>query len=149
MKPMRINRIDHFNIRTRDLDALCRFYTEVLALEIGDRPPFDSPGVWLYAGGHPILHVGVANEGEEAGRDDGTLPLDHIALETEGITEAVARLDKAGVEYRVFDVPGRAMKQIFVRDPDGVALELNFTNPDDIAAGADLETSPGSQRTRI
>ena len=145
---MRINRIDHFNIRTRDLDALCEFYTKVLGLEIGDRPPFDSPGVWLYAGGHPILHVGIAKD-DEQGRIEDTLPLDHIALETEGIADAVARLEKAGVEFRVFDVPGRAMKQIFVRDPDGVALELNFTNPEDIAAGADLETSASSQRTRI
>ena len=33
-----------------------------------------------------------------------------------------------------FDVPARAMKQIFVRDPDGVTIELNFSNPDDVAA---------------
>jgi catechol 2,3-dioxygenase-like lactoylglutathione lyase family enzyme len=135
---MRINRIDHFNIRTRDLDRLCEFYTQVLGLEIGDRPPFDSPGVWLYAGGHPILHVGMEKGDDSEGRSDDTLPLDHIALETEGIADAVSRLEKAGVEYRMFDVPGREMKQIFVRDPDGVALELNFTNPEDIAAAAGL-----------
>ncbi len=132
---MRINRIDHFNIRTRDLDRLCEFYTQVLGLEVGDRPPFDSPGVWLYAGGHPILHVGVARDdnGDSDSDSDNTLPLDHIALETEGLADAVERLDGAGIEYRVFDVPGREMKQIFVRDPDGVAIELNFTNPDDLA----------------
>ena len=131
---MRVNRIDHFNIRTRDLDRLCAFYTEVLGLEIGERPPFDSPGVWLYAGGHPILHVGVDKDGDPASGPDDTLPLDHIALETEGLADAVARLEKAGVEYRMADVPGRNMKQIFVRDPDGVALELNFTRPEDLAA---------------
>ena len=128
---MRVNRIDHFNIRTRDLDRLCEFYTQVLCLEVGDRPPFDSPGVWLYAGGHPILHVGVANDSDS--RSDSTFPLDHIALETEGLADAVERLDGAGIDYRMFDVPGRDMKQIFVRDPDGVAIELNFTNPDDLA----------------
>ncbi len=132
---MRVNRIDHFNIRTRDLDRLCEFYTQVLGLEIGDRPPFDSPGVWLYAGGHPILHVGVARDdnGDSDSGSDNTLPLDHIALETEGLADAVERLDRAGIEYRMVDVPGRDMKQIFVRDPDGVAIELNFTNPDDLA----------------
>jgi len=134
---MRVNGIDHFNIRTRDLDQLCEFYTKVLGLEIGDRPPFDSPGVWLYAGGHPILHVGVARDGNgNGGRDrdsDNTLPLDHIALEAEGLADAVKRLDGAGIEYRMFDVPGREMKQIFVRDPDGVTIELNFTKPDDLA----------------
>lgn len=134
---MRINRIDHFNICTRDVDALCEFYTTVLGLEIGDRPPFPNPGVWLYAAGHPILHVGIAKDGEQEGRDD-TLPLDHIALETEGILDAVARIEKAGIDYRLVDVPGREMKQIFIRDPDGVALELNFTTPDDIAAAANM-----------
>ena len=132
---MRVNRIDHFNIRTRDLDRLCEFYTQVLGLEVGDRPPFDSPGVWLYAGGHPILHVGVARDdnGDSDSGSDNTLPLDHIALETEGLADAVERLDRAGIAYRMVDVPGREMKQIFVRDPDGVAIELNFTNPDDLA----------------
>ncbi len=130
---MRVNSIDHFNIRTRDLDRLCEFYTKVLGLEIGDRPPFDSPGVWLYAGGHPILHVGIARDGNGDSDSDNTLPLDHIALETEGLADAVERLDGAGIEYRMIDVPGRDMKQIFVRDPDGVTIELNFTNPDDLA----------------
>ena len=60
---------------------------------------------------------------------DNTLPLDHIALETEGLMDAVARLEEAGIDYRMVDVPGREMKQIFVRDPDGVALELNFHQP--------------------
>ena len=129
---MRVNGLDHFNIRTRDLDRLCEFYTKVLSLEIGDRPPFDSPGVWLYAGGHPILHVGLAEDGVDAA--ENTLPLDHIALHVEGLTDSVARLDKAGVEYRMFDVPARTMKQIFVRDPDGVTIELNFSDPDDVAA---------------
>lgn len=132
---MRVNRIDHFNIRTRDLDRLCEFYTQVLGLEIGERPPFPSPGVWLYAGGHPILHVGVQEDPGEVAND--TLPLDHIALEVEGLTDAVARLDAAGVEYRMADVPARAMKQIFVRDPDGVAIELNFSHPDDVATPGD------------
>ena len=131
---MRVNRIDHFNIRTRNLDRLCEFYTEVLGLEIGDRPPFATPGVWLYAGGHPILHVGIEKDADPESRAEDTLPLDHIALETEGLSDAIARLEKAGVEYRIVKVPGREMKQIFVRDPDGVALELNFTRPEDLAA---------------
>ena len=47
---------------------------------------------------------------------------------------AVEKLDGAGIDYRLVDVPGRVMKQIFVRDPDGVSLELNFSNPDDVAS---------------
>ena len=128
---MRVKGIDHFNIRTRDLDRLCEFYTEVLGLEIGDRPPFESPGVWLYAGGHPILHVGISKDGGAEAAN--TLPLAPIALPVEGLADAVAKLDEADIAYRMFDVPARAMKQVFVRDPDGVTIELNFTNPEDVA----------------
>jgi catechol 2,3-dioxygenase-like lactoylglutathione lyase family enzyme len=39
----------HYSIRTTDLDRSQRFYTEVLQLRVGFRPPFDFPGVWLYA----------------------------------------------------------------------------------------------------
>ena len=130
MPAMRINGIDHLNIRTHDLERLCRFYTQVLGFEEGDRPPFDSPGAWLYAGGHPVLHVSVA--AEAAGGD--TLPFDHIAFEAEGLTDTVARLEGAGVDYRMVDVPRRAMKQIFIVDPDGVSIELNFSNPKDVTA---------------
>ena len=80
----------------------------------------------------------VVVDGDVEAHGDGTLPLDHIALETEGLADAVARIEKAGIDYRLVDVPGRDMKQIFIRDPDGVAFELNFTNPEDLAAAARL-----------
>lgn len=126
---MRVNGLDHINIRTHDLDKLCWFYTEILGLELGDRPSFDTPGAWLYAGGHPILHVGVA----DGPRSGDTLPVDHYALSVEGLAETVDRLDSAGIDYQLVDVPGRAMKQVFVKDPDGISVELNFSAPEDVA----------------
>ena len=125
---MRVHGIDHINIRTHDLDKLCWFYTEILGLELGDRPSFDAPGAWLYAGGHPILHVGVTEDPPSG--DTG--PVDHYALTAEGLAETLERLDGAGIDYRLMDVPGRAMKQVFVHDPDGVAVELNFSAPEDV-----------------
>lgn len=29
----------------------------VLGFKNGPRPPFNFPGVWLYSGSHPVLHV--------------------------------------------------------------------------------------------
>ena len=126
---MQIHGIDHINIRTHDLDRLCRFYTEVLGLEIGERPPFGQPGAWLYAGGHPIVHVTVADA--EATGD--TLPVDHYALSAEGLQDTLGRLEKADVDYQMVDVPARSMKQIFVKDPDGISVELNFSAPEDVS----------------
>ena len=50
--------------RTDLIEALRRFYTEVIGLQVGPRPPFDSPGHWLYAGPVDLLHLTVAQEVE-------------------------------------------------------------------------------------
>lgn len=141
---MQVTGIDHINITTTDLDRLCAFYSGVLGMEVGDRPPFSTPGAWIYAGGHPVLHVGIASE---APRGD-TQPVDHYALAAEGFAEMKERLDAAGVEHQVFDVPGRAMRQIFVHDPDGVAVELNFSHPDDVGTEPNPVDVPDASRRR-
>jgi len=45
-----IQSLNHFSIRTTDLDASRRFYEEVLGLRVGPRPAFPFPGLWIYAG---------------------------------------------------------------------------------------------------
>ena len=45
---MAVERLDHYTIRTADLDATRCFYTEVLGLSVGPRPAFTFPGLWLY-----------------------------------------------------------------------------------------------------
>ena len=123
-----ISGLDHINIRTSDLDRLCKFYVSVLGMELGDRPSFDAPGAWIYAGGRAVLHVGVA---DKAARGN-TQPVDHYALNAHDRKGIERRLKRRKIPYRVMDVPGRAMKQIFVTDPDGVSVELNFTDPGDV-----------------
>ena len=123
-----ISGLDHINIRTSDLDRLCKFYVGVLGMELGSRPSFDAPGAWIYAGGQAVLHVGVA---DKAARGN-TQPVDHYALNAHGRKDIEKRLKKAKIAYRLADVPGRAMKQIFVSDPDGISVELNFTDADDV-----------------
>ena len=51
----------HFNIRCaeEDLPAIEKFYGDVLDLKSGPRPNFNAPGMWLYYGDDPILHVGA------------------------------------------------------------------------------------------
>lgn len=47
---MPIGRLDHYSIRTLDIEAARRFYTGVMGFEVGFRPPFNFPGLWLYNG---------------------------------------------------------------------------------------------------
>ena len=44
--------LNHFSIRTTDLDASRRFYADVLGLSVGPRPDFPFPGLWMYRGDH-------------------------------------------------------------------------------------------------
>ena len=49
--------LDHWNVYCKDLKATVRFYERYVGLTNGDRPPFNFPGAWLYAGEKPILHL--------------------------------------------------------------------------------------------
>ena len=125
---MPITGLDHINIHTVDLERLRRFYTEILDFEIGERPPLSSKGLWLYAGGKPIIHVSVSDKSASG----DTLPVDHVAFAARGLKAITTRLSEAGFDFEVFDVPGRDMRQVFVDDPDGVSIELNFTQASDL-----------------
>ena len=56
---MKIDRIHHLNLRCApgDLEKIENFYDEVIGLKKGQRPNFPNPGIWLYLGDHPIVHV--------------------------------------------------------------------------------------------
>ena len=49
--------LNHYTIRVRDLEATKNFYTDVVGLKVGDRPPLNFPGYWLYCGDMPTVHL--------------------------------------------------------------------------------------------
>ena len=103
---MAIRAIDHVNIVTTDLEGTVAFYAEAIGLRPGWRPDFSFPGAWLYAGERPVIHLMVAE------RDAGTGPLDHVAFVAEDFEGTRDRLAAQGVEHRIRDVPGTAIRQI-------------------------------------
>ncbi len=129
---MPIQGLDHFTINAADLDRSRRFYAEVLGLEDGDRPPFEFPGAWLYCGGRPIVHL----VGGRAAGEGGTGILDHIALSARGLAETIQRLQAMEIEYTSRIVPRAGLHQVFVHDPDGVMVELNFPADEPMPDGA-------------
>ncbi|MDX1711377.1 MAG: VOC family protein [Rhodovibrionaceae bacterium] len=121
---MEILGLDHINIRTPDLESARRFYCQVLGLEDGFRPPFPAPGAWLYAGGRPVVHLVETDRPE----DTPTGRFNHVAFAATGFHETLAALDANAIAYRVAEVPGSPVRQIFVTDPDGITVELNFAS---------------------
>jgi glyoxylase I family protein len=129
---MPIQDINHYNLRgTRaTLERLRDWYRDAVGLEPGDRPPFRNFGYWLYADGRPILHLSEADPGEEH-PEPGAGTFDHVAFTCADFETMRARLERLGVKYRVADVPLTRQRQIFVKDPSGNGVELNFALPAD------------------
>jgi catechol 2,3-dioxygenase-like lactoylglutathione lyase family enzyme len=119
---MDIERVDHFSIRTDDLERSRRFYTEVIGLKVGPRPPFDFPGYWLYAGDRPIVHL----IGGTPPTRSNTGAFDHVAFAGNDKAALIERCRQASVAYRERTVPASNLAQVFVQDPDGLSLEINY-----------------------
>ena len=125
---MGVRGLNHFNV-TASADVIERvrdFYVEVLGLSVGDRPGFRREGFWLYAGAEPFVHLTTEDE-DDRRAGVARSAFDHVAFSCEGLREFVGRLERAGVEYEVDEVASLRQVQLFLRDPAGVGLELNFT----------------------
>lgn len=124
--------LDHYNVSTRKLGETVRFYEDVLGFENGARPPFDFPGAWLYSAGHPVLHLNdISQTGREQRADSGVI--DHVAFGSRGFEAMKKRLAGKGIDHRVNEVPNSTRRQIFLRDPNNVEIELNFDTKNETA----------------
>jgi catechol 2,3-dioxygenase-like lactoylglutathione lyase family enzyme len=123
--------LHHVAIRTQDVAATNRFYVDVLGMREVERPPLGFPGSWL-AIDRTMIHV----MGGERGRTDAPRggAVDHIALRAVGFEEFKDRLGAHGIEYRESGIATAGLRQLFVRDPNGIVVELNFDEPG-VAAG--------------
>jgi catechol 2,3-dioxygenase-like lactoylglutathione lyase family enzyme len=138
--------LEHYNLMTARLRETVAFYTDVLGLYEGFYPAELGPGAWMYdSTDTPVVHmqeVIAENFEAVAGKTRnrlgdlrapleldklyGTATLDHIAFSCEDIEGFKAKLDRLGVPYRETGVASAAVRQLFLRDPNGVILELNF-----------------------
>jgi catechol 2,3-dioxygenase-like lactoylglutathione lyase family enzyme len=122
---MGVGILDHFNIRTRNLAETVRFYEDVLGLEKGPRPNFAFPGAWLYSEGRPVVHLVDISPTDEPQKPDSGV-VHHVAFVSQGFHGMKQRLQSRGVEFEAREVPGGDLWQIFIRDPNGVLIELNY-----------------------
>jgi catechol 2,3-dioxygenase-like lactoylglutathione lyase family enzyme len=144
--------LNHFSIRTTDLEASRHFYADVLGLTVGPRPAFPFPGLWMYRGDHAdvanaVVHlIGIdakdsnglkqyLGDREEAALA-GSGAVDHIAFFADGLKDMLARLRERGVVFRERTVPSIGLHQLFLDDPAGVVIELNYPAAEKAALGA-------------
>ncbi len=141
--------LNHYAIRTLDLPACERFYCGALGLCVGPRPPFPFPGLWLYPTettdyAQAAVHIIAIDRDDPEGvqqylgdRDETTLHgtgvIDHVAFFATGLAPMLARLQQQGIAVRERTVPLLGLHQVFVDDPNGVVVELNFPADEAVA----------------
>ena len=126
--------IHHVALKTRDLDASLQFYVDLLGMRKVDRPNFDFPGAWLQMGDTMFhLMAGYAAEGPNGELYHGSGSVDHLALNANDFDGMRAVCETKSIGYRENDLSDFGIWQLFVDDPDGVVVEMNFKKADEPA----------------
>jgi catechol 2,3-dioxygenase-like lactoylglutathione lyase family enzyme len=115
--------MNHFTVLTDDVPATVAFYCDLLGLTDGPRPPLGFDGAWLYAGGQAVLHI----VGERPKSELRAGVIDHMAFSAEGLRSTVSLLEARGVNYQCRQQKGSGVWQVFVHDPNGARVELDFS----------------------
>jgi catechol 2,3-dioxygenase-like lactoylglutathione lyase family enzyme len=142
---MPLSHLEHFLVQTGDIDGTCDWYERVLGLRRGATPDFKFPVQWLYLGDRDVIHVTEGGAqisenrrrylGQQSEALSGTGVIDHLAFRATGLADMIAHLRALAVPFQQRMVSDQGLYQLFVNDPNGIKIELNFANAEAIASG--------------
>jgi len=143
---MPVTDLNHFLLRANDIEETKDFYVKVLGFEVMPRPEFPFPGYWLGIDGKIQVHVALHGV-EQAGlyyigtpanaATDNTGVIDHIAFVASDPQAMAAHFKQIDVPFRPRYLPESQLYQLFIRDPNGLMIELNFFGVTDISEWAE------------
>ena len=135
---MLINSLAHCAIRTTKLQETRDFFVDILGLEDGERPDFPFPGAWLYTDSTAVIHLIGVDPDDPSGLQryvggeistealQGSGAFDHMPFRANDPSVLTDRLKQTDYEYRERQGPNMNLFQIFVEDPNGITIELNY-----------------------
>jgi len=148
---MPLSHIEHFLIQTESIGKTRDWYVRVLGMRVGPNPDFKFPVCWLYLGDRDIVHVTEGGAqvsenrkkyvGQESQATRGTGVLDHIAFRATGLKDMLAHLRAQKVEFKERQVDDQGLYQLFLFDPNGIKVELNYANAEAEGLRAGLKAS--------
>ena len=148
---MPLSHIEHFLLQTADMEKTRAWYVDVLGMRVGPSPDFKFPVFWLYLGDKDIVHVteggkGVSENrkkyvGQQSDAVSGTGVVDHIAFRATGLREMIAHLKSLKVDFKQRQVDDQGLYQLFMFDPNGVKIELNYSNSEAVGLRAEVKAS--------
>lgn len=143
---------DHFLIQTADLAATRDWYVGVLGLREGPHPEFGFPVCWLYLGDKDVIHLTESNSeqrrlylGDAPDAGAGSGAVDHVAFQASGLQDVRKRLEAQGIAYQERQANQAAGWQVFMHDPNGIKVELNFPAAEAVGEAAPV-TAQGARR---
>ena len=148
---MPLSHIEHYLIAADDMDATRDWYCRVLGMSEGWHPDFGFPVYWLYLDGKDVVHISQSakhasgNQKRYLGRtsqDDGsgTGAIDHIAFRATGLPATMTQLRADGIAFTERRASNQALYQLFMFDPNGIKVELNFDVAESVEPGVTAES---------
>jgi catechol 2,3-dioxygenase-like lactoylglutathione lyase family enzyme len=135
---MPLSHIEHFLIQTADMAATRDWYVRVLGMRVGPSPDFKFPVCWLYLGDKDVVHITEGGKnvsenrlrylGQQSDAVHGSGAVDHIAFRCTGLRAMLEHLRREQVDFKQRMVSDQGLYQLFMLDPNGVKIELNFAN---------------------
>lgn len=123
--------LDHVLLVVDDARPTLAFFTEVVGLRIGARPPFRFTGWWLYAGVRAVVHMAQREAGPALAAQVGARGtqaqggvVDHIAFRVADAEAIRRRLGEGGWHFHEAVVPETGERQFFIAVPGGPVVEL-------------------------
>ena len=124
------DRIGHVVIKVRELERSCKFYTEVLGLQLMKHVP-EIRAAFLASNGRDHHEIALFEVGSQAEAPRGNqIGLAHIAFRLrskEELRNAYQELKAGGVPVS-FTVDHGVSKSVYFQDPDGHELEVYCDN---------------------
>jgi catechol 2,3-dioxygenase-like lactoylglutathione lyase family enzyme len=148
---MPLSHLEHFLLQTADMEKTREWYTSVLGMRVGPSPDFKFPVFWLYLGDKDVVHVTEGGKnvsdnrrkyvGQESQATTGSGAIDHIAFRATGLRDMIAHLRKLKVDFKQRQVDDQGLYQLFMFDPNGIKVELNYSRSEAEGLKAELTAS--------
>ena len=123
---MPLQLLEHYTIRSADMEATRDFYSKAIGLRVGKRPPLAFPGYWLYCGETPVVHLvpladpkairGMVNVPAANGAKPGGGAVDHVAFRAENAPAMRRRLQSNNIPFEERVQPGSGLGLSIVND---------------------------------
>src|SRR5690606_303186 len=135
---MPVSHLEHFLIQTVDIKATRDWYVDVLGFHEGPHPDFKFPVVWLYLGDRDVVHLTEGGKnvsanrkaylGQQSEATQGSGVIDHMAFRCTGLRGMMEHLRDRQMAFHQRMVGDQGLFQLFLFDPNGIKIELNFSN---------------------